>query len=264
MKKGHKKPSYDEVMKKFYSHLTSDDLANEEWRRAIVDGVESDRYIVSNLGRFADRNPKRQYHDAGRFQDIPEFGNVRMLSVYAAATTSGKKNADDDYLNVHFNKEYQTHRIIARTFIGEIPKGWTVDHIKEGNAFDNRVKNLQILSLQDNSLKGKIMRARRTGIPIGVCWCKTNRKWMVQAPNEKDGPREYVGCFDHLRDAAKVAEIMFTENRLCDSAYVRDLLLKHYKDLEPNLDDVEHEFRAKLNQGQMKMVVNDNNSLIIK
>lgn len=41
------------------------------------------------------------------------------------------------------------HRVIARAFIGEIPKGHVVNH-KNGIKHDNRVDNLEIITAGDN------------------------------------------------------------------------------------------------------------------
>ena len=250
--------NYYEMYGKFYSHLTPDDLANEEWRYAVIDGETSDRFIVSSCGRFADLRPKKTRQDLGRWYEVPEFGKCQIINV-SAETNQSKKNADDDYLCLRLGKKkLRAHVIVVCTFIGEIPKGWTVDHIVERNAYDNRVSNLQILSGRDNDLKGKIARARKSRIPVGVSWETQRSKWRVDAPKEKNGPRGYVGYFDRLRTAAEVAELMYTENRLCDSTYVREMLINHYKDLAPNLDDVEREFRAKLNPDQLEMVIDNN------
>lgn len=137
---------YCEIHEKFYSHLTPYDLANEEWRYAVIGNETSDRFIVSSCGRFADLQPYKchDYHDLGRWHDAPGFGQFRLINVCVVGGES-KKNADDDYLGVCLGeKMHRAHVVTARTFIGEIPPGFTVDYIEEGNAFDNRVGNLQI------------------------------------------------------------------------------------------------------------------------
>ena len=45
--------------------------------------------------------------------------------------------------------EWLVHRLIALSFLGEPPEGYTVNHI-DGNRFNNRISNLEWLSLGDN------------------------------------------------------------------------------------------------------------------
>ena len=46
-------------------------------------------------------------------------------------------------------KDYLVARLVALTFIGNPPEGYTVNH-KDGNRFNNSIENLEWLSLEDN------------------------------------------------------------------------------------------------------------------
>lgn len=51
------------------------------------------------------------------------------------------------------SKEFLVARLVALTFLGEPPKGYTVNH-KDGNRFNNSIDNLEWLSLGDNIRHG--------------------------------------------------------------------------------------------------------------
>ena len=50
-------------------------------------------------------------------------------------------------------KDFLVARLVALTFLGEPPKGYTVNH-KDGNRFNNSIDNLEWLSLADNIRHG--------------------------------------------------------------------------------------------------------------
>lgn len=50
------------------------------------------------------------------------------------------------------NKTKYIHRIVWELFYGDIPNGMTVDHI-DGNKINNKIENLQLLSIVDNVMK---------------------------------------------------------------------------------------------------------------
>lgn len=47
--------------------------------------------------------------------------------------------------------DFMTHTLIAKTFIGDILKGFTVNHI-DGVKNNNKVSNLEVISMRDNIL----------------------------------------------------------------------------------------------------------------
>lgn len=80
------------------------------------------------------------------------------------------------YLQVRlFNKDYPKgklqyiHRLLYLSFIGEIPKGYEIDHI-DGNPRNNNIFNLQIITRRENIHKhyrtnnGLILRDHRNEI----------------------------------------------------------------------------------------------------
>lgn len=67
----------------------------------------------------------------------------------------------DGYLKVSITTSNGTyneflHRIVYRTFIGEIPKSMTVDHI-DNDKLNNHFSNLQLLNGGENAIKGNAL-----------------------------------------------------------------------------------------------------------
>lgn len=53
------------------------------------------------------------------------------------------------------------HRLVAETFIGELPENFQVNH-KNGNRSDNRVENLEIVTASENSLHAyRVLKRQR-------------------------------------------------------------------------------------------------------
>lgn len=115
----------------FVEQLTLDyylKYADEEWRW--IDGFEG-MYQVSNKGRL---------------KSFKKVSTGRILS---------NTNSKGDYLSVILDSRganYSTriHRLVAETFIGNIPTGYHVHH-KDGNKQNNDVDNLEILSIKDHA-----------------------------------------------------------------------------------------------------------------
>lgn len=101
--------------------------ADEEWQW--INGFEG-VYQISNKGRL------KSFH--------------REKTGYILSNINSK----GDYLSVILRnkgrkKHTRIHRLVAETFIGEIPKGYQVHH-KDGNKQNNVVENLEILSSMEH------------------------------------------------------------------------------------------------------------------
>lgn len=56
-------------------------------------------------------------------------------------------------INLVFNGKHITkcvHTLVVETFIGEIPKGYSVNH-KDGNKLNNQIENLEIITKEENT-----------------------------------------------------------------------------------------------------------------
>lgn len=103
----------------------------EVWKA--VDGYEG-LYEVSDHGRV------KSFH-------FNKNGKIRMLN-----------NKKGDYFRLPLtdargiNRTFLVHRLVARTFIGDIPLGYEVHHI-DGNKQNNVLSNLQIISSKDHKFE---------------------------------------------------------------------------------------------------------------
>lgn len=105
---------------------------DEIWKD--IEGFECS-YMVSNFGRVKslERKVNSRY---GKHRTVRE----KIL----------KQNLDGGgYCIVHVGKTITVHKLVYETFIGQIPKDYTVNHIDE-NKKNNCVSNLNLMSIGDN------------------------------------------------------------------------------------------------------------------
>lgn len=88
--------------------------------------------------------------------EVSDFGNVRSLKYGKVRVL--KPGVMKGYYRVHLckngkRKSFLVHRLVVIMFIGDIPKGMVVNHINE-NKFDNRLENLEIVTVKENNNHG--------------------------------------------------------------------------------------------------------------
>lgn len=106
----------------------------------------------------------------------------------------------DGYYCVQINKKsYLVHRIIWELHFNEITK-YLIDHIDNDRA-NNKISNLQIASVQQNTQKRKKRTTVSTSAFKGVSWVKRDSKWM--AGIKADGKSYYLGGYLTEEDAAR-------------------------------------------------------------
>ena len=88
-------------------------------------------------------------------------------------------------------KRLLVHRLVYENFIGEVPRGKTIDHI-DNDPLNNRLDNLQLLTNRDNVSKyyAGIKKSSRF---IGVSKHKPSGRWMAYIRNNIK--KVYLGCF---------------------------------------------------------------------
>ena len=104
-------------------------------------------YEVSNLGRIFSKERVLQY--------IPHkhIGKVVDKKVNRKERAQ-KVNKHTGYKMINLNKDgfmknETVHSMVAKAFIGEIKKGYTVNH-KDGNKINNNLENLEIITNAEN------------------------------------------------------------------------------------------------------------------
>lgn len=80
-----------------------------------------------------------------------------LLPIADVEVVYNPSNHDNGYKEVSLNfglnrngTSKYVHRLVAETFLGQIPKGFNVNH-KDGNKSNNRLSNLEIVSFSENT-----------------------------------------------------------------------------------------------------------------
>lgn len=104
-----------------------------------IEGYEG-LYQISNYGRV--KSLERYQKNHSKLQKVEE----KILS---------QANNGKGYVFVHLWKDgkqnrFYIHRLVAQTFIGYIPEGYTVNHL-DFNTFNNCADNLEIVTYSENN-----------------------------------------------------------------------------------------------------------------
>jgi hypothetical protein len=144
------------------------------------------------------------------YEGIYEVSNLGRVKSYV-------KYKDGIILNMSLNSTgyprvclkgrfYNTHVIIAKTFLNYTStKGFVIDHIDDDKT-NNSVDNLQIVTHRYNITKSKKGTSKYTG----VHWDKNNKKW--KSAIQINGVIKTLGSFDcelkaHLAYQNKLKEV---------------------------------------------------------
>jgi len=153
---------------------------------------------------------------------VSNLGNVRSLDRYILKKDGNKqfckgiilKNDIDNknYANVRLcdkNKKhrvYKVHRLVAQEFIGGLEDfdydsntNSVVNH-KNHNTNDNRLENLEIVNIRENTSYQK-RRDNFSSKYTGVSYHKKNKKWMAQIQYKKQ--LYFLGYYEKEDDAYK-------------------------------------------------------------
>jgi hypothetical protein len=144
----------------------------EKWVPII--GYEA-RYQVSNHGRVKSLQREEFMAWSGRTRIWKEKILVPCLKEgYPVIALFGvKKRGLLQYV----------HRLVARAFIGEIPKGYTVNH-KDKDRSNSTLLNLEIITHRDN-MNHALGTCRKTSKYPGVHWQAKKKSWRAMARNGK-------------------------------------------------------------------------------
>lgn len=146
------------------------------------------------------------------FKDIPGYEGMYQVSnlgcvksLERKGKTKGrilKQRKRNGYFRVNFSvkqvhKTFQVHQLVAMAFLNHNPCGFelVVDHINNIKT-DNRLENLQLISVRENTSKDK---KGGTSKYIGVTFHKLTNKW--QSCIYINGKYKHLGLFINEKDA---------------------------------------------------------------
>ena len=98
-----------------------------------------------------------------------------------------------------FSEGLLAHRAAWAIYFGEWPKD-QIDHIN-GQADDNRMANLRVVSDAGNKRNRRMRSDNRSGV-TGVSFVASRGKWIAQIA--KEGRKYYLGIFKDCADAVAV------------------------------------------------------------
>jgi hypothetical protein len=130
---------------------------------------------------------------------VSDQGNVRSLkynNTKQIKNLSPVLNKFGYYQVTLRGKILAVHQLVAMAFLGHKPVGmnFVVDHINEIKT-DNRIKNLQVISNQQN-----IIKSIKRDLPLGVHFCNTHKKFKAQI--RINGKQKGLGYFRTLEEAS--------------------------------------------------------------
>lgn len=177
-------------------------LREEIWKP--VAGYE-DRYEISSFGRF--KRVKRLVIDSiGRRFTIKE--NISSLCLNG-----------DGYHHVGLTDEFRKkkmvdiHVLVAKAFLPVVSGRKVINH-KDGDKLNNRVENLEYVSVRENTTHGKSAKPSYTG-------CTLHRKsgrWVSRI--SVDGKKKHLGSFKTEAEASAAYKIALSEHGL-ENRYAR-------------------------------------------
>lgn len=111
-----------------------------------------------------------------RIRSIPGFDNRYYVSDFGRVFSAFYKRELSTECNrsgykrvwLRVDGEYKrksVHRLVALAFIGEPPLGHVVNH-KDGNRTNNRLENLEYITVSENVIHGRLLRNGNLGVKL--------------------------------------------------------------------------------------------------
>ncbi len=138
-------------------------------------------YQVSNLGKVRSLN----YNKTGKSKVLKTPMNSHGRNI-CTLYFNGKKTS------------FYTYVLVAYSFLNHKPKTskLVIDHI-DNNPKNDKLYNLQIITVRENCSKDKKGISKHTG----VTWNKSSGKWLAQI--QINGKYKYLGSFTDEKEAAQ-------------------------------------------------------------
>jgi len=150
------------------------------------------------------------------FYQISNLGRIKSLSRIVITKKGVKRNlfgrvlkqfvGSSGYLEVKLtdsikHKTLRTHCLMAYTFLNHKPSRYevVVDH-KDNNKLNNNLKNLQLITNQENAVKDRVFKSGYCGIRVQKN--KYSTKYVVNTTINKK--RVYLGTHDTIEEAINI------------------------------------------------------------
>jgi hypothetical protein len=146
---------------------------------------------------------KEIWKDIPNYEGLYQVSNLgRVKSVKENNNRLKKPNSSGrGYFSVilyknNKHKTFLVHRLVAFAFLNyKHTPGFVVDHINN-NPLDNRLENLQVITIRENSSKD---RKNCSSKYTGVCFDKRDK--LYNSSIRINGKKMHLGCFKNEYDA---------------------------------------------------------------
>ena len=185
-------------------------VPTEIWRD--INGYEG-LYQVSSHGRVRSLDHFAPYKlNGGGLKKVK--GKIKALNkIYKDASKSKHKTSEqlqnDYYLNVGLcngkgngegkQKSYEVQVLVAKAFIPNPDNKPQINH-KNGIRYDNRVDNLEWVTVRENNTHKNVFLKKGTSKYTGVSWFAHLKKWKAQIGI--NGKVKILGCFASEEEAS--------------------------------------------------------------
>jgi len=156
-----------------------------------------------------------QVSDLGRIKSLPKTwvggnGCVRVKKETILSPVLDSRRYYNVLLSKNgIQKRFKIHRLVYEAFNGKTTL--QIDHIVEGNRWDNRLLNLQTLTQRQNSTK-YFLTTKKASKYTGVYWHKQRLKWYSKI--QINGKNKNLGLFANEIDAHNAYQSELTSLQL--------------------------------------------------
>lgn len=159
-------------------------------------------------------NPDAEFILVDRYLSDYYGEPVVSFSYFNTKNHRSKSTNNAGYYIIQLEKCLTIHKIVAETFLGDIPKGYDVDHI-DGDKSNNSLTNLEIVTHQENMVR-YYKHLKASGVKITY---NTHGRWMSKSETfvAPDGSKTHMTeqeYIDHLlATRGKTAVTRFLKRR---------------------------------------------------
>ena len=151
---------------------------------------------------------------------VSDLGRIKAMEKYWVCGNGGTRFKKESilspvldsrrYYNILLSKNgkakaYKIHRLVFEAFNGKTDLH--IDHIVEGNKWDNRLCNLQAINHRGNISK-YFLTTNKSSQYTGVSWHKQRSKWSAKI--QINGRLKHLGLFINEIDAANAYQKALT------------------------------------------------------